>query len=726
MRAVRTWEAIKEQGDAHLKQGELAEAERCYRLVLESDPLDRNALVNLGFVLKELGRLPESGEFIDRALSVVPDDADAHYLRAGLDLAAGNLASSVPHLERALTLRPELEHAYREIVIALFRLGRTAEAARWCDLALARFPGSAELHFYRSNLYKHANAAEAAIASTRTALQLRPGLLAARTSLDNLLRQAPQRGAELAAGYADLGLSYLWSSEFVAAQGAFERAVTLTPEAADYHYHLGTVLRYQQGAEAAAASFERAIALDANHARARWAKALMPATPFPESRAAAQRARHEIIAGLEEFSRWSVGRDLRGEQFVGFNSPFYLSYQELDNRPVFERYGALCARAMAYLGDGKRTAPPTAAAPARSRLRIGVVSKDVRDHSVWFALIKGWFEHFDRERFEIGIFSLTATPDRETEWAKSHADFFVEGPKSLQQWVESISALHPAVLIYPAIGMDPTTLQLASLRLAQTQVTTWGHPETSGLPTMDLYLSAERFEPVDAQQFYTEKLITLPNLGNCYRGRVQQAIEPDLNALGIDAARPTLICPGTAYKYQAEYDPVLVEIARKLENSQLIFFRQRPESLSDLLEARLAQAFVRAGLDPKRHVRFIPSLPLPAFHGLLGRADLALDTLGFSGYNVAIQAVESGVPLVAYEGRFLRGRLASGILSQLGVSELVARSTDEFVGLAVKLLADPGLQRHVRGEFLRRRASLYDDVASIRYLEKLLEEQARR
>src|SRR5258708_7744448 len=200
------------------------------------------------------------------------------------------------------------------------------------------------------------------------------------------------------------------------------------------------------------------------------------------------------MAGLQEFSRWSDGRDLRGEQFIGFNSPFYLTYQEQDNRPIFEEYGSLCARAMRYGLDWRHTSP-SATRKAAGRLRIGVVSADIREHSVWFALIKGWLEHFDRRRFEVGIFSLNSTLDSETEWAESQADFFVSGPKTVQQWVESISALSPAVLIYPAIGMDILTLQLASLRLAPRQITTWGHPETSGLPTIDLYLSGEHFEP---------------------------------------------------------------------------------------------------------------------------------------------------------------------------------------------------------------------------------------
>ena len=726
-------ELIKARGDAHLKLGELDEAERCYRLILESAPLHRNALVNLGFVLRELGRFPESVEFIDRALRVAPDDADAHYLRATVHQAAGNLAQAVLHLERAVTLRPEFEIAYRELVAALFQTHRAADAARWCDHALVRIPNSAELHFYRSNLFKHANATAAAIASARTALKLNPGLLAARSSLGDLLLKASLNhppGAtatrdEIAAGYADLGLAYLSSPELVAARAAFEQALALAPQVAEYHYNLGTVLRVQQEVEAAAASFDRAIALDSDGARARWAKSLAYASPFPESTAAAERARMGIMAGLEEFSRWCEGRNLQGERFVGFDSPFYLSYQEQDNRPIFERYGSLCARAMEYVVDGRR-ALPRAARSVLGRMRIGVVSADIREHSVWFALIKGWFQHFDRNRFEIGIFSLTSTPDRETEWAELHADFFVSGPKSVQQWAESISALDPEVLIYPAIGLDVTTLQLASLRLAPTQINTWGHPETSGLPTIDLYLSGENFEPVDAQQFYSEKLVPLLNLGNCYQGRVQHAVEPDLAALGIDPTRPILICSGTAFKYQAEHDRVLTQIAGQVDGAQLIFFRQRPESLSDILKARIQRAFAEAGLDFGRNVRFIPAQPLQVFHGLLGRAHVALDTIGFSGYNTAVQAIESGLPLVTREGRFLRGRLASGIMRQLGMTELIAQTSDEYVSLVEKLAGDSQLRQRIRAEVIQRRAILYDDVASIRHLENTLEEHAGR
>lgn len=731
--------AAKKRANVHLKLGELREAEQCLRQVLASEPRDGSALVNLGFTLKELGRARESAEIIDRALDVAPEDADAHYIRGQLHKADRELQRAIIHFERAVAIRSDLEFAYRDLIVCLFQSGRVSEATRWCDRALDKLPDAGELHFYRSNLHKHAHATSAAIASAIKALQLRPGLLAARASLAELLQKAEQecglarendnesedhhrRG--IAAGYATLGRVYMPSGEFLVARSALERATTLSPRTSEYHYELGSAYRNLQEIDAAAASFDRAIALDPDDARPRWAKSLLHASAFPASRVAAEQARTDIVAELEAFGNWAHGRDLHGRQFDGQHSLFFLSYQELDNRRVFEHYGSLCARFANELADSEHAVISLPASSYSGRLRIGIVSADVREHSVWYALIKGWLDHLDRTRFEIAVFSLGSTIDRETEWAKLHADFFVSGPKSVRDWAESIRALTCTALIYPAIGMDVTTLQLASLRLAPTQINTWGHPETSGLPTIDLYLSGENFERADAQQFYSEELILLNNLGNCYQGRVQSINEPDLAALRIDSTRPIVVCPGTAFKYQKEHDRILARVAKKIDGAQLIFFRH-PEILSGILRGRLERTFLEQGLDFDRHVRFVPHQPIATFHGLLSRANVALDTIGFSGYNTAIQAIECGLPLVTLEGRFLRGRLASGILRQLRVTDLITQTPDDYVNLCERLVMDKAFNERIRTELVQRRAILYGDVAPVRHLEEVIEKAAR-
>jgi protein O-GlcNAc transferase len=220
--------------------------------------------------------------------------------------------------------------------------------------------------------------------------------------------------------------------------------------------------------------------------------------------------------------------------------------------------------------------------------------------------------------------------------------------------------------------MDATTAKLASLRLAPVQAASWGHPETSGLPTIDFYLSAQALEPADAQANYTEKLVALPNLGCWLVPTKEESGKPP--ALDLAADELVLLCPGNAFKYAPQHDRLLAAIAQRVPRSRLVFFRSRPEPLAEKLRARLAESFRRAGADFERQVTFLPWQSRASFRALLKRADLYLDTVGFSGFNTAVQALECGLPIVAREGRFLRGRLGSGVLRHLGLDALVAPS----------------------------------------------------
>src|SRR5256885_1044518 len=68
------------------------------------------------------------------------------------------------------------------------------------------------------------------------------------------------------------------------------------------------------------------------------------------------------------------------------------------------------------------------------------------------------------------------------------------------------------VLVYTDIGMDTTTYSLAFSRLAPVQCVTWGHPETTGLETIDYFVSSGEMETVEADNHYSERLVRLPSL----------------------------------------------------------------------------------------------------------------------------------------------------------------------------------------------------------------------
>jgi protein O-GlcNAc transferase len=444
-----------------------------------------------------------------------------------------------------------------------------------------------------------------------------------------------------------------------------------------------------------------------------------------DDEAALARGLAAFDAEIEALARWCQARGAeKVARAVGTQQPFYLAYIEADHRDRLARYGALCADLMGQWQRATGLAMP--ARITRAETRVGIVSAHVRDHSVWNAIVKGWLQHLDRSRYDVRLFHLGTAHDVETALAKTMVSHYVYGKSDIVEWTQLILGHQLDVLIYPEIGMDPLTAKLASLRLAPVQATSWGHPITSGLPTMDYFLSADALEPPDADAHYTERLVRLPGLGCCFAPWRGASADVSLASLGIREGMPVLVCAGTPFKYTPRQDAVFAEIARRLGECQLVFFVPEPRALMDRVRARLTRAFDAAGLELEAYAAFVPWLSRSAFAGLLAQADVFLDTMGFSGFNTTMQAIDVGLPVVAREGRYLRGRLSSGVLRRAGLDALVADSEPGFVELAVRLAQDAAYWGEARERLLQAAPTLYGDVQPVRALARFFEESLRR
>src|SRR6202022_4382812 len=122
-----------------------------------------------------------------------------------------------------------------------------------------------------------------------------------------------------------------------------------------------------------------------------------------------------------------------------------------------------------------------------------------------------------------------------TEVAAALCDRFVAGPRPLDGWRGEIAGDAPHVLLFPEIGMDKVSAQLAAMRLAPVQCTSWGHPVTSGFPTIDYFLSSDLMEPAEADAHYSERLVRLPNLSIHYEPTVVVPAAMTRGELGLRA-----------------------------------------------------------------------------------------------------------------------------------------------------------------------------------------------
>jgi protein O-GlcNAc transferase len=724
-------------GQALMRLGRHAEAAASYRAALELAPSYALAHNNLGIARYELGEVDTALDSYRRALSLDPALAEAHHNCGNALLKLDRPEEALECYRQALRLKPDSLQVLQGLADALIRLRRFEEALAIQERGLQSDPQNARLLTGAANVLMELQRPREALSFRERALRLEPGNAEAQNNRAVALNELGRCPEALACCDRALALRSDFPEALATraralqelrrydeARMACEQALQLRP---DFLLALGTLAELLDAMgerEAAQQYLRRVLELEPDRADARNMLLMSRIPSIPSSADEVAAARAAFPEHFAEFERWVRDNpQVEETSIVGSSTPFFLAYQDSCNRELLSRHGGLCCELMSRWQQRKALTAPLRNAPRASRkLRVGIVSAHIRDHSVYRALVRGWLEQLDRERFEIGVIHLGIDVDGDTSNARNHASFFIDGARPLRQWVDAIRSASPDVLIFPEIGMNAITVQLASLRLAPYQLAAWGHPETTGLPTIDYYLSASCFEPPQAQENYSERLVPLPNLGCYYEPYGLPPAPVDMARLGVSTDRPIFLCPGMPFKYAPQYDAVFATLAQRLGRCQFVFFDAPVPGLTQRLRRRLSAVFQERRLDPDEYLVFVPWQPAAGFFGLMQRADVMLDTIGFSGFNTAMQAIECGLPLVAFEARFMRGRLGSGIANKAGLPDLVARTTDEYVELSVRLATDEPFRSDVRRRIEAARGALFRDREAIDGLARFLGE----
>lgn len=690
-----------QQAVAQQQAGQLDSAATLYCQVLQQMPTHYDALHMLGVIALQRGQLSEAEKLIRSALNVNCQDAAAHYNLGIVLRQMGRAADSLAPLKQAFALNANSADVCGMLGASLSDIGDTSGAREALIRAVKLTPDDAIVHKNFGDFLRASGDLSGAVKSFTRAIVINPAM---KPALENL------------------ALSYFEMGNIDQSMEAFTRLIALSGADAATHYVFGNALMTSGNLCRAIEEYQRAIELEPEHGKAHWAIAMAQLRPIYENVKDIEESRRAFANAISTLDAWfTPSRAMQGELTVGSTQPFYLAYQAGNNRSIMQTYGQLCTRLMHGGTLASRHLPMTSV--SMRKLRIGFVSAHVHDHSVWNALTKGWVQHLDPLRFEVHVFSLGRVIDDETMCARGEATDFIDTPRTLADWKHAILEAELDALVYPEIGMNPQATQLAAQRLAPVQAASWGHPDTTGLPTIDLFLSAELLEPTDGDAHYTEKLVRLPNLGVYVEPLAPVSVAPDLAALGLPINEALLLCPGQLFKYSPEHDQVWARLALRLQSlgkGRLVFFRSPRVEMTQQFELRLRRAFTSVGANFEGTVCLIPTLPREQFYGLMQRATLMLDTIGFSGFNTALQGLECGLPLIAYEGEFMRGRLASGLLRRMGLDNWVATSNTEFVDMAMRLTIDESVRRALCEQILETRSILFKDLAPVRALEDAL------
>ncbi|MGB0670022.1 MAG: tetratricopeptide repeat protein [Rhodospirillales bacterium] len=397
---------------------------------------------------------------------------------------------------------------------------------------------------------------------------------------------------------------------------------------------------------------------------------------------------------------------------------FRLAYHGRNDRALAERAGALMRNLFPALTF---TAPHCrdAKAPKGRRIKVGFISTFFHNHSIG-KLNRAYIRDMDRRRFEVTLYRFQPVTGGFALTMDEAADRVTVLPESdLAQAQAAIAADELDALIYTDIGMSTATWHLAQARLAPLQAVTIGHPVTSGLPSLDVFLSSDLYEEPGSESQYSERLVRFSHANFSYDR--PPVTGPAARAdFGLDKAATVYLCPQTLVKLTPAFDPLLKGILEGDPKAQVVLVTDTlGGAWAERLQARLETSL---GSQAKR-VRFVPRQSGEAYFALLAMADVNLDVPSFSGGNTSLESLSLGVPVVTQRGAFLRGNVTAGLYRSLGWESCVARNDADYLRIALDLGLDATARAAAKATVKRLAPGLFHRSEPVRELESFLESE---
>ena len=388
---------------------------------------------------------------------------------------------------------------------------------------------------------------------------------------------------------------------------------------------------------------------------------------------------------------------------------FKLNAVNVSAREVYQKslhYGELFAHVRPYSHEGRRR---------KEKLRIGYISGDFRMHVMQY-FIWPFFAGFDSSQFEVYVYNLGKHDQYSaffqqlvTKWRdlSDHA-------RDMERIAQEIYADEVDILFDLAGHTMDSGLAALAWKPAPVQISGLGYMATTGLPTVDYFITDHYCDPEGSgsENVYVEKLLRLTSQF-CYNGYVSLPVSerPPAHTKGY-------IQFASFNQYRKLQDPMLaawLEIMERVPNSRLLLKNSAygDRGVTAAAHARLR----RLGFDMSR-VMFEPATKDYMLRYL--DVDIALDTFPWTGGGTSCDALYMGVPVVSYYTDRHSTRFTYSLLANMGLAELASDRLEDYVETAVALAGDIDLLDALHRE-LRPRMKASPVMDQERYIREMEE-----
>ncbi len=707
-RSISQSQQILARAVAAYQAGNIAQAEFLYKLVLQADKKQFDALHMLGLIEAQRGNFAAGLIRIKDALRARPNAPEALINLGRIQNELGDRAAAVATYKKALKADPKSALGHSNLSILLRKGGQNDEALVHCDAALKIVPDYADAWSNRGNVLFDLKRYGEALESYDRALALQPALGEAHLGRGNVLARL-QRYDEALTAYDralavqpnDVGvwlgrgsvLYYLL--RMPESLVAYDRAIAIKPDDADAWLRRGQTLARLPRDQEAYEAYARAFAIDPSLPYAEGTRLSAKMTICDWSDLDAERA--HLVAEIRQGA-------LRSDPFRFFA----ISTSAADQMKCAELYLAdRYPAASQPLWRGERY--------GHDRIRIGYLSPDLRHHAVAY-LTAGMFEAHDRSRFEtIAISFGPAGGDMQARLRGAFDRFIDVRSRTDQDIAQLIRDLEIDILVDLSGITENSRPAVLAQRGAPIQVNYLGYAGTMPARYIDYILADPTVIPPEHAAYYGESIAWLPDtfMATDDKRRIAEHT-PTREECGLPQEAFVFCCFNNAYKMTPEVFNIWMTLLREVDGSVLWL-----SNLNATAQGNLRREAESRGVSAQRLI-FAQRAPDVADHLARQRcADLFIDTSPYNAHTTANDALWGGLPVLTCLGSTFPSRVAASLVRAIGLPEMAVDSWLEYERLALQLARDPELLGAIKGKLARNRNSfpLFDTARFTRNVE---------
>jgi len=676
-------------------------ADLILKRVLQIDSKNLPALHILGLIKASQSKFREAADYLARAARIHPNDASIQYNLAKALTDSGNDLDALAHHKKAVALDPKNPEAWLSYGKTVSNLSRFEDALVCYNKALSLKPNYLEAALNKGATLKELKRYEEAIAFAEQALVINPSL---------------------AEAWANKGVALKELKRFDEAIAHYDKALGLKPDYAEAWSNKGASLYELKRFDEAIAHYDKALGLRPDYAEA-WCN--KGASLYELKRFDEAIAHYNKALGLRPDIDWAWGDLLHAKMkicdWVGLTETLEsISKKVMANEKVSQAFSLFSLSDDACLHKkssetyaqarypSNKTLGSIPKLPKKEKIRIAYFSPDFRNHPVSF-LASELFEIHDRSRFEVFAFSLKK--------ASVGDEMNIRLRKSFDRYIDvdnmsdiNIAQLARELEIDIAIDLAGPTqysrTKIFSYRIAPIQVNWLGYPGTIGADFMDYIVADKTIIPTEFRDFYTEKVISLPDayiVDDSKRIPSSRIFKKE--EFGLPENVFVFCCFNNDYKFNPQVLDSWSRILLKAKSS-VIWISENNERF----RINITIEFEKRGIDTRRII-FAPRVELMADHlARYALADLFLDTRPYNAHTTAVDSLKADVPVLTLKGQSFSSRVAASLLNAIGLPELIMNTEEEYEALAIELAINPKKFADIKLKLAKNRltAPLFD------------------